>query len=993
MRDLMDSILDRQRRSWRQGGRPSIEELLAGCSLQHDSEAQLDLVYNEVVVREELGEHPSKEEYGQRYPHLQGELDALFEVHCAVNDRILNESSHETSERLPPDSGTPGPQVVDYELGELIGQGGMAVVYKARHRRLHRHVALKMLRPGRPPSSREAQRFETEAEAIARLQHPNIIQIFEIGQRDGLPYLALELAEQGTLAQRLQQVQFKPRAAAELAETLARAVHHAHEQHIIHRDLKPANVLFTREGTPKITDFGLAKILQEEPDAPRDATRSGEPIGTPRYMAPEQAAGRADHIGPATDVYALGTIFYECLTGQVPFLSASAVETMEKIRADEPRPPRRLQSSVPRDLETICLNCLHKEPRRRYASALDLAEDLRRFLHGEPIRARSTSAGERLWKWCRRRPTRSALGAVGILLVLASLVLAGVRTHRENQRLVQLRGEVDRLMKEGQEALLHHEEDIAQERFRRAWIKVQAEPALQDYQTGVAGWLDHSRRAANQQRWKQRNPPREYDALRDEALVLSLFLDPLRQEPELVAGQAIRAALELTLADDPAWRKEREQLVLLDADLIGLQTGAAQALARLDKVQQPSSRLFHARRAEWLDRAGREAEASRERLRAEQFPPDDISTWLLSGADHLRRRDLGRAVRDLEALLNAEPEHFTARLLLAIGFLLQKRPGEARVALTACLAQRPRFAWSYLFRGRAFVQAGDLASAAEDFERGLDANPSESAAFALLTVLGLLYSDLRQEDRAYAALKKVTEILPDEASGWGNLARMEARRGRWARAEELFAKAVALQPSRAGVYRIRSACYREHHKWAEALEDLDRGLEREPASPRLRAADQVERARVLLHLGRKAEALAATREALRDAEDSGEVWQVHAEILSRQKRYAEAAAALDRCVALGGASFEVFRDRGVAHLQWGRPLSAIDDYSRALLIRADADLLRRRGWAYLHVNSPRLAVRDFERALQLQPESLESLIGRFLALILVDGIASEGKPR
>jgi hypothetical protein len=241
-------------------------------------------------------------------------------------------------------------------------------------------------------------------------------------------------------------------------------------------------------------------------------------------MAPEQAAGQADHIGPTTDVYALGTIFYECLTGQVPFVSASAVETMEKIRADEPRPPRRLQPSVPRDLETICLNCLHKEARRRYASAHDLAEDLRRFLHGEPIRARSTSAGERLWKWCRRRPTRSALKAVGLLLVLTSFVLAGFRTYRENQRLAQLRDEVDRLVKEGQESLVRHEEDIAQERFREAWIKVQAEPALQNYQTSVAGWLDHSRRAADKQRWKQRSPPREYDELRDEALVLSLLL-------------------------------------------------------------------------------------------------------------------------------------------------------------------------------------------------------------------------------------------------------------------------------------------------------------------------------------------------------------------------------------------------------------------------------------------------------------------------------------
>jgi len=266
-----------------------------------------------------------------------------------------------------------GTDLADYEILSVLGQGGMGIVYKARHRRLKRLVALKMFQPGRFPSERELARFRTEAETVARLQHPNIVQIFEVGQANGLPFLALELAENGTLAQKLQNLPFAPRAAAELVEILARAIQHAHEQHIIHRDLKPANVLFARDGTAKITDFGLAKVLEHDLDG-RDATRSGEPIGTPRYMAPEQAAGQGDQIGPATDVYALGTLLYEALTGQVPFVSASVVETMQKIRQDEPLPPRRLQPSIPRDLETICLNCLHKAPQRRYASALALGE-------------------------------------------------------------------------------------------------------------------------------------------------------------------------------------------------------------------------------------------------------------------------------------------------------------------------------------------------------------------------------------------------------------------------------------------------------------------------------------------------------------------------------------------------------------------------------------------------------------------------------------------
>jgi tetratricopeptide (TPR) repeat protein len=259
-------------------------------------------------------------------------------------------------------------------------------------------------------------------------------------------------------------------------------------------------------------------------------------------------------------------------------------------------------------------------------------------------------------------------------------------------------------------------------------------------------------------------------------------------------------------------------------------------------------------------------------------------------------------------------------------------------------------------------------------------NPSEHARFALLTNLGLLYSELQQGGQARATLTKVTELLPNEPSAWVNLARVEARQGLWESAEEHFAKAVALQPEKAGVYRIRSACYREHHKWTAALTDLDRALEREAASPLLRAADQVERARVLLCLDRNAEVMEATQEALRLTEDNAEAWQVRAEALLRQKRYAEAIAALDRCATLGVVSFRLFRDRGIAHTKCGEPLAAIDDYSQALRIRADADLFQRRGWAYLLANAPRLARRDFEEVLRGQPGALESLIGRALAL-------------
>jgi serine/threonine protein kinase/tetratricopeptide (TPR) repeat protein len=736
LHDHRDVLLDRQSRSWLTGRRLTVEELLEGSHLRHDPELQLDLIYNEIVLREQLGEGPTAEEYFARYPHLRDALVLHFEVHRAVGAEVLTETA-----RLPGRPTVPGaeapvgpapPNPGAYELVQLLGRGGMGVVYKARHERLRRFVALKMFEPGRVPSEREVQRFRTEAEAVARLQHPNIVQIFEIGERDGLPFIALELVDGGTLADRLRRLPFAPRAAAELLETLARAVHHAHEQGIVHRDLKPANVLFAAPpataglqpgcGTPKITDFGLAKVLEEDPDGVRDTTRSGEPLGTPRYMSPEQAAGRHDLIGPATDVYALGTVLYECLTGQVPLVAASVIETLNRIRFDEPVSPRRLQSSVPRDLATICLNCLHKEPARRYASARALADDLRRFLNGEPIMARPTPTWEHVWKWCRRRPTHAALVAVAVGLVAAGFTAAGVRNHMEHARIAGTRDRVERLVQEGQEALVRGDAPVAEARFADALVLVQGEPALRDYRTGVAGWLDHSRRAATQQHWNQRVPPREFDDRRDEALLLSLLLDADQREPVRAAREAIAGALELTVPDDPAWDREREWLALVDADVLLVHAGARRALDRLDGTEG-ASRLYHARRAEYLDRLGQRAEADAERNRAARFPPDVIVTELLDAMDRARCREFAAAARGFEAVLDAEPGHFTARLLLAVCALHLNRPGEAKVGLTACIAQRPRFAWSYLLRGRCAEQLGDPTAARLDFERAAHLQP------------------------------------------------------------------------------------------------------------------------------------------------------------------------------------------------------------------------------------------------------------------------------
>jgi hypothetical protein len=288
------------------------------------------------------------------------------------------------SPRWAADGEIPPPSLPGYEILGELGRGGVGVVFKARQKSLNRIVALKLLRAGLDAGPHELARFRAEAESAARLQHTNIVQIHEIGEADGRPYLCLEFVDGGSLADRLRSQVVRPEEAAGLLEVLAHAVHAAHANGLVHRDLKPANILLTAAGTPKVTDFGLAKQL----DRNTAYTQSGAILGTPSYMAPEQAAGRPREIGPATDVYALGAILYEMLAGRPPFKGANLVETLDQVRWQPPVPLRRIQPGVPAALEAICLKCLEKEQVNRYATAALLAEDLRRFLAGQTPQAR-----------------------------------------------------------------------------------------------------------------------------------------------------------------------------------------------------------------------------------------------------------------------------------------------------------------------------------------------------------------------------------------------------------------------------------------------------------------------------------------------------------------------------------------------------------------------------------------------------------------------------
>ncbi len=393
-----------------------------------DAEELFAQVVDEFTDRLNGGESPRVEEYTARYPLLAADLRAVLGMLPALR------SESTAGQSLRPDAagestlpnaaagtvvqGESGPQVAGFTLHGELGRGGMGVVYHATQVMLGRPVALKMVLSGAHATAEERVRFLNEAGVLAKFQHPHIVPVYEFGSDpDGRPYFALEYLAGGSLAGQLQAGPLPPAAAAGVVKALAAAVGYAHARGVIHRDLKPANVLYAADGTPKVTDFGLAKRT----DAGDGFTATYAVLGTPSYMSPEQASGVTAAVGPPADVYALGAILYECLTGRPPFRGVSVFDTLAQVRTREPIGVRELQPSVPKDLETVCLKCLQKDPAKRYSSAEALADDLERFLDGRAIQARPVSAVEKGWRWCKRNRLVASLGglATGLLLAVA----------------------------------------------------------------------------------------------------------------------------------------------------------------------------------------------------------------------------------------------------------------------------------------------------------------------------------------------------------------------------------------------------------------------------------------------------------------------------------------------------------------------------------------------------------------------------------------------
>jgi len=765
---------------------------------------------------------------------LEAEIGALFP--SASSAPTLPE---------PPASGLP--QVPGYDVQAVLGRGGMGVVYRAWHQRLRRTVALKMLLAGPYSRPSELERFLREAETIASLQHANIVQVHEAGDVDGVPYFTMEFVEGGSLAQKLTGTPQPAPPAAALVARVAEAIHAAHQRGIVHRDLKPGNILLTPDSMPKLSDFGLARRLE----GTAGLTLSGAALGTPAYMAPEQAQGKAHDVGPTADIYALGAIFYELLTGRPPFCGGTPAETLWQVIYQDPVPPSRLNAAVPRDAETICLKCLYKEPLRRYQSASALADDLHRFGHNEPIMARPIGALERALRWSQRHPTAAALAAAAVTVSVLAIGGGTWLLQQRTKRQAEVRAEVDTAVAQAVSLRKGFHFSGARELLAQARALLgRAGPGELRRQVDQAGAdlelaenLDAARlRAATLV--EGRIDPAAAEPLFKETFTRAGLGGPGDDNTAVAArvrDSAVRADIVAALDDWASITKDRVRM----AWLLSV-ARAADPDALRDRLRQPAS---------WWDGPALTRVAGDLRL-------DDSSLRLATAVGRALRTHDGEAVALLTAAQERLPEDFWLNLELGLALHTTGRRDQATGFLRAALALRPQAGLVHYALGMNLLDLGRPAEATRHLEQALDREPNiavihnncgtalerlgrfdeairhfqeairldPDASAAAHCNLGAALRDRRRLDEAIGHLEESIRLDPKgSANAHVHLGVALCAKGRFDEAIDHYREAIRLEPTvSAWTYYNMGNALRAERRLEEAIEHFQQAVRLDP---------------------------------------------------------------------------------------------------------------------------------------------------------------------
>jgi len=1038
----LDALCERFEGVWIAGRRPRLEELLAECDGTERAALLHELLLLELDYRRRRGEQPAPREYEERFPDDVVLVRATFAAirtsltltasgrestpgsryhlphvppHQAPTTLERTEPKKPSSQARLPDS--PFPKLPGYEILEELGRGGMGVVYKARQTALKRLAALKMILAGAYAAPQEVLRFRTEAEAIARLCHPHIVQVYEVGEHDDRPYFSMEYVDGGNLATRLRESLPEPKEAARLIETLARAVHAMHSCQVIHRDLKPANVLLTADGTPKVSDFGLAKKLDED----TGQTQPGMVMGTPSYMAPEQAEGRGAEVGCRTDVYSLGAVLYECLTGRPPFRAATREQTLRQVIDQEPIAPQQLNPAVPRDLAIIGLKCLEKDSGRRYASALELADDLRRYLEDRPILARPLPPSERAIKWARSRPTQAALALAVFVAVVGSLV--GITCYalykgkeadllrKETDLLVrqaQLRNQIDSLVRSADEAEGKGRLDDAREDLEKALLLLGAEPdsADDDLRRHLVERHDRIDRRVQAKRDRSQLVERiaRFEKSRREMQHHTIsFADRDPEAARAVVRREAAAALaefSFSAGDTPAdagKRLEAHRGSFVDAKEAdglaaecyevllawaeaeappnpgpaGLTENAAQralhlldmaaAVAAAHHVTAPQA--FHLRRARQLARLGRSEEASAERELAAGIVPESALDLFLAALEAYRQGEVTRAAAACDRVLQQEPRHFWAHYLLALCHLHAGRWLAARDGLTDCLRDRPDFFWPYLFRAAARGGLRDFRGAEADFNAVLGKVGDDPLGLWLVHMIrGAVRVREQRWSEASADLEEAIRRRPDAVGAYVTLAQTYAGRKDYAGAVVVLSQALQCRPGDPELYHTRAQMHLLRRDAPAARADFAQAIAQERPFP---SAAHLLRALLCVDPPQDPRE-PRPQAALRLANDSVQL----AHLQHQSKEY---VAALMSCAM----ALLVWPDYPPAHYQRAETLIAVKNYAAAgaaldrYLRRAaaTAEVYRARGLIHTELHEYLKAIEAYDQAARLRPDA------------------------